>query len=119
MHGAAMAIAHAARSSSHGGAPANDWVAVILVSIASVVIIFAVATTVAGLRPRHQRHGDDDDHDFRDGGAGGGPGPGAPRGPEGDQAWWPEFERQFAAHVAGLRHSTTTSGHEQVAGTSS
>jgi hypothetical protein len=30
-----------------------------------------------------------------------------PRRPEGDLAWWPEFERQFAAHVEGLRRSTT------------
>jgi hypothetical protein len=107
MHGATIAIAHAGWSAGHGAAPVINWVAVMSVTIASVVMILGIATTAAGLRRPHQRHSDDDDADFRGDGGPGGPGPDAPRGPEGDPAWWPEFERQFAAHVAGLRTSTT------------
>ena len=105
MHGAAIALAHGAGSSAHIGAVAVNWVAVISVTLTSVVTILAIATIVAGLR-RHQRRGDDDDADFPGGGGRGGPGPDVPRGPEGDPAWWPEFERQFAAHVTDVRRST-------------
>src|SRR6478735_1076252 len=98
MHGAATALAHAAQSSP-GGSAAVNWVAVISVIITSVVIIAGIATIVAGVRRRHERHRDDDDADFWGGGRGG-PGPDAPRGPDCDPAWWPEFERQFAAHVS-------------------
>jgi hypothetical protein len=99
MQGAAIALAHAAWSSAHGRSAAINWVSVIWVIVASVTITFGVVGAVAGLwRPR-RGPSDDDDGDF---GGGGGPGPDLPRGPEGDPAWWPEFERQFAAHVEGL-----------------
>jgi hypothetical protein len=111
MHGAAVALAHAVSSSAHGGPPAISWVAVISVTIASATIIFWIASTVAGLRRPRRPPSADDDGDSRGGGGRGGPGPDVPRGPDGapagDPVWWPEFERQFAAHVEGLRRSRT------------
>jgi hypothetical protein len=107
MHAAAIALAHGGWSSAHGRPPAINWLAVIAVTIGSVAIIFGIANTLAGLRGPRPRPGDDDDGDSRGGGGRGGPGPDAPRGPAGDPAWWPEFERQFAAHVDGLRRSRT------------
>jgi hypothetical protein len=80
---------------------------VILVTIASMTIVFGIACIVAGLRRPGRRPGDDDHEDLGGGGGGGGPGPEAPRGGDGDPAWWPEFERQFAAHVESLRGSRT------------
>jgi hypothetical protein len=45
------------------------------------------------------RHHDDPEDPGGDGGSGGGP----PKSPEPDgPAWWPEFEREFAAHVAAV-----------------
>jgi hypothetical protein len=105
MHAAAIALAHAGWSSAHGRPPAINWVAVISATIASVVIIFGIASTVAGLGRPRRRPGDDDDGDSGGGDGRGGPGPHVPRGPAGDPAWWPEFERQLAAHVEGLRRS--------------
>jgi hypothetical protein len=108
MHGMAIAFGHTASSPGHGANPAVNWVAVILISIMLGAIMVGIATAVAGLQRPYKRHRDDDDADFRGGGGRGGPGPDAPRGPQGDPAWWAEFEQQFAAHVAGLRRSTTT-----------
>jgi hypothetical protein len=105
MHEAAVAVTHIAWSSARGAPPAINWAAVIPVTIASVTIIFGIARTAAGRRTRW-RPSDDDDGDFR-GGGGDSPGPDVPTGPDGAPAWWPEFERQFAAHVEGLRHSST------------
>ena len=107
MHAAAIAFAHAGWSSAHGRPLASNWVAVISATIASVAIIFGIASTLAGLRGPRPRPCDDDDGDSGGGDGRGGPGPHAPRSPAGDPAWWPEFERQFAAHVDGLRRSRT------------
>jgi hypothetical protein len=105
MRGAAIALAHAGSSSAHGGPLALSWVVAISVAVASVTIIFGIASTVARLRRPRRRPSDDDDGDFRGGGGRGGPGPDVPRGPDSDPAWWPDFERQFAAHVEGMRGS--------------
>jgi hypothetical protein len=92
--GAAVVFVHWAPPGSRvTSAPAN-WVTMIAV-IASLAIMVAVAITVASRRATRRRG--DDDTDF--GGGGGGRGPDAPRDPEGDPAWWPEFERQFADYA--------------------
>jgi hypothetical protein len=50
----------------------------------------------------HKKHGGPDDSGWR-GGSGGPPSPEPP--PPGEPSWWPEFEREFAAHVAGKREN--------------
>ena len=105
MHGAAIALAYVAWTSDHGGPPAINWVAVFSVTFMSVAIIFGIANNIASFRRARRRPSDDEDGDSQGGGGRGGPGPDGPSGPDGDPAWWPEFERQFAAHVEGLHRS--------------
>lgn len=103
VHGAAIALTHPAWSGGRASSSPVNWVALLSV-ITSMVMIFLVGITVASLRRPHRR-GDGDDTDFR--GGSGGRGPDAPRRPEGDPSWWPEFEQEFAAHVADSRRPTT------------
>jgi hypothetical protein len=102
-HVAAVAFAHSPWSRGHVAPSSPNWLAVTVV-VTSCVLMFVIATTVGRLRQPH-RHRDDDDNDFR-GGGGHGSGPDVPSGPQGEPAWWPQFERQFAAHVARSRPST-------------
>jgi hypothetical protein len=46
---------------------------------------------------------DSDEGETGGGGSGRGPTPTCPP-PDADPEWWPEFEREFAAHVADLRY---------------
>src|ERR671935_3193292 len=76
------------------------WPTVVLVAL----LLLWPALSVWFLR----RHDDPDDSDG-DGGSGGPPpGPPKPDGP----AWWPEFERQFAAYVSAIARTETH--HRQV-----
>jgi hypothetical protein len=74
------------------------WELAIAIAVCVLILLCLVAAAVVALRgtPRS------DDDEQGDGGPGG-RGPERPppedRGPEGDPAWWPEFERQFAAYV--------------------
>jgi hypothetical protein len=101
MHCAAIALTHPAWAHGHVPSSPLNWVAVLSIVIAATAIVFVIAAIAARLSPPRRR-GDDDDTDF--GGGGGRRGPKAPNDPEGDPAWWPEFERQFAAHVARSQH---------------
>ncbi len=74
--------------------------------------IVAIAMPLIALALLWLRRGEGpDDSDDGGGGGGGGRGPSAPRRPPpAGPVWWPEFERQFADHVARLaerRRSTT------------
>jgi hypothetical protein len=69
------------------------------------IAVLAVLAGILALFERVLRYIDrgagPDDSDPGEGGGGGGAGPpGDPPGPGGDPAWWPEFERRFAEHVA-------------------
>jgi hypothetical protein len=69
------------------------------------VIAFFVLMTFGGLaigffaRRARPSQEDDDGDDSGSGGGGGPRRPTPPPQPGGDPVWWPEFERQFAAHV--------------------
>jgi hypothetical protein len=94
------AAAHAAVASRTGGWSMVSALVAIVIVLAFGMLLFRVCRT---LEPERR---DDDDTDS--GGGGGGPGrpPGpasGPRGPETDPVWWPEFERQFAAHIEDAR----------------
>ncbi len=55
--------------------------------------------------------GEDEDGEDQGGGGGGGTVPTPPRGSDGSPAWWPEFERQFAAWVErSPRHEPVVTG---------
>jgi hypothetical protein len=91
--GAYVAPAHGA---SHT-APGSSWIAgaVVLAVFAAAVALLAYAC----LRALGDDEGGEDDPGW---GGGGGNVPTRPRGPVGQDdgpAWWPEFERQFAAWV--------------------
>ena len=74
----------------------------IVIFLAVGMLLFRVCRTV---QPERR-----DDEDTDPGGGGGGPGrprgpSSGPRGPASDPVWWPEFERQFAAHIEAARRN--------------
>ncbi len=93
--------AHGARASA-GSVTRASAIGAALIAVATLVVPFGgIVLFVACLTPRHEPRDDGDDDSGSGGGPGGprGPGGGPPK-PEGGPAWWPEFERQFAAYVA-------------------
>src|SRR5947209_8104164 len=94
MHGASMSLTHAAASGVHRAGTAAGW----STTIAGVVGILVVAGIVIACIGRPHGRGGETDADSGSGG-GGSRRPDGPRPTGGDPPWWPEFERQFAAHV--------------------
>jgi hypothetical protein len=91
------AIASTAGHAHEGNAA---WATVVLVSI----LLLWPALSVWFL----SRHDDSDDSDGN-GGSGGPPPPDPPSPPDGP-LWWPEFEREFAAHVAAISSTSARTG---------
>lgn len=88
---------------AHSGGPGGLALAIALVFVG--VIVLGCATLIVFAAGRGSSDDDDDGGggDDRRGDEGGGPPmPPSPR-PQCDPAWWPEFERQFAAHVRAQR----------------
>ena len=93
-----VALLRAGSSTAHHATAAAGWET----SLAVVVLVMVVlaGARLASLRmPPNPGSDDDTDSGPGHGGPDGRPPPG-PRQPEGEPGWWPEFERQFAAHVA-------------------
>jgi hypothetical protein len=94
-------IAGAAGASPHihGATAIAGWETALAIAVLIFLSLGALAIMSFGfVRQPRGRGGEDADS----GPGGGGPGrrgPGGPREPQGDPAWWPEFERQFAAYV--------------------
>ncbi len=82
---------------SSGGAAS---VVALCACAALVLVLLAVVAFAAVRHPPEPRDDEGDSGHGRGNGGGRGPDPRPPRG--GGPAWWPEFERQFAAHVEGL-----------------
>jgi hypothetical protein len=91
----AAALAHAGHA-----AGSTDWIGVVAPVVVLLAFIFgAPAFWVWAVRRWRLGEDDSDDGDGQ-GGGGQGRGPTPPaRPPDSDPIWWPEFERQFAAHV--------------------
>jgi hypothetical protein len=79
---------------SHNFASGNGTILAYAVLIGVLALALLVLVIVKSARP-----GDPGDADTGSGG-GGVPGPEPEPAPGGGQAWWPEFERQFATYVA-------------------
>jgi hypothetical protein len=82
-------------------------IAVVLGSVVVGLVLCGILLLGALVPPRPE-HRDDGDTDsgWGRGGPGGPPGPGdGPPRPESGPLWWPEFERQFAAHVEHTRRT--------------
>jgi hypothetical protein len=84
----------------------SGWVAWVVVGLIAVVVVAGKWWLVMAAQSRTDGEEDSDDgggglrrHD-----AGGAPRPPQPPTAGTDPEWWPEFEREFAAHVA--RHTT-------------
>ena len=108
MHGTYLAHAPAALSIPHGGAvTAGSVMTIALAVLATLVVPLAIVLLAACLPIRPKRGDDDDTHSgWGRGGPGGPPRPdGGPPQPETGPVWWPEFERQFAAHIERARPS--------------
>jgi hypothetical protein len=101
MHGAYLAHLHTAVAAAHGPAGTRGSVIdAIMVSLAVLLVPCAIVLIAAIYTPGPgSGGGDDPDSGWGGGGGGGRPGPGGgPPQPETGPAWWPEFERQFAAY---------------------
>ena len=106
-HGAYLAQIHAAASVAH--VPAGTHASVIAAILGCIVVLLVpcgilLFSAVVPLRPR-SRDDEDPDSGWGRGGGGGPPSPSAPPQPESGPVWWPEFERQFAAHVEHARRT--------------
>lgn len=80
--------------------PIPAWATVAAVAVGVVMFVSVVLIVIVSSRPPDR----EDDGAGGSGTGGGGPprlGPDGGRSPNGDPVWWAEFERQFAAHVAG------------------
>jgi len=103
MHPAFLGLAPAHASVAHAGPATTTLGAVLSISVPLVFVLLSTALIIAS-RLHHPGPSADEDADSGPGGGGGGwRRPDGPRSPQGDPAWWPEFERQFAAYVAGRR----------------
>ena|ERR1700693_1637748 len=100
MSTAAFGHARASAWAAHAAPPAPTWVT--FVALAAFVLLVLVVVGLAFVRIRRAGgRGDDDGHWWGPGGGGPRwPGPEGSDSPSGDLAWWPEFERQFAAYAA-------------------
>ena len=89
---------------AHSASTTPTWVAAVEVVACVLFVVCVVWLLAAGSGPAGLHDGEDDLESGAGGGGGGGGGPSSgPDGrdaPGGEPAWWPEFERQFAAHVA-------------------
>jgi hypothetical protein len=89
-------------------------------AVATLAAMFALQVAVVLILWRVFRRGDTDGDD--PGPGGGGPGwrrrPGPRKPPPNDPVCWPEFERQFAEHVAslGARDRASSPGTDRVSG---
>jgi len=105
-----LANLQATAAGVHRATAASGLTLANILSIVTVLIIPIGVVVLAALLARRRDPRDDGDGDsgWGRGGPGGGGrgGPGGPpwsgdgpRLPNGDPAWWPDFERQFAAYV--------------------
>jgi hypothetical protein len=101
MHGAYLAHLHTAAVAAHGPAGTRGSVIdAIMVSLAVLLVPCAIVLIAAFYTPGPGSvGGDDPDSGWGGGGGGGRPRPGGCPPQPGTPAWWPEFERQFAAYV--------------------
>jgi hypothetical protein len=93
-----------ARPAYHGGLGGTStpaWTVALIAGIVVLTLVGAAWLVIIAFRQRPQ-HEDDDDANPGFGGGGSGRPPDGPCGPGSEPEWWPEFERQFAAHVEGL-----------------
>ncbi len=103
-----------ALAGTHHVSQSSAWIG--YVALVVVLVGFACITLWLAASSVRQRRLDGDDPGDGDGRYGGGsdrdPNP-PDRPPDGGPAWWPEFERQFAAHVdscASKRQRLTLTG---------
>jgi hypothetical protein len=102
MHAAYLAHLHTAAAVAHAAAGTGGSVITGILGSLVVLLVLCAIVLVGVIFPTRPRSGGDEDSDsgWGSGGGGGRPGPsGRPPQPETGPAWWPEFERQFAAHV--------------------
>jgi hypothetical protein len=78
------------------------------VGIAFLALMTFGGLAIGLLARRARPSQEDDDGDSGSGGGGGPRRPTPPQQPGGDPVWWPEFERQFAAHVRSLSQEGST-----------
>lgn len=91
----AGSVAHSATTTGRLG------LAMTLVAFAVMFVPFAIVLFIACRASDRSRSDEGDGDSGRGGGGPGGPRrpTGGPPLPDGDPAWWPEFERQFLAYV--------------------
>lgn len=107
MHGTYLAHFQTAVAAAHDAAGAGGpGIAAILGTLVVLLVPCGLVLVGAIFPPRPGSRGDEDpDSGWGGGGGGGRPRPGgSPPQPETGPAWWPEFERQFAAYVQRARH---------------
>jgi hypothetical protein len=98
-HAPAAVLTHVAAPTTHTASPATGWIVVLSIVLGALLVAAFLWLAVVGIGQPPGREGDDEPGSGPNGGGPRRPGPdrGNPSG--GAPAWWPEFEREFAAHV--------------------
>jgi hypothetical protein len=122
-HIAAAAIARGSAWAGHlsvwAGHPSPAtpiWAAIVIGALLAAPVVVGLGFAIVG--GRRPRNGGDDERGSGPGGGGGGPPGPRPLGHRpsgGEPVWWSDFERQFAAYVAGLssdKRQVLTTQHE-------
>jgi hypothetical protein len=101
-----VGLSRVAARTAHA-APTPTWVIVLGIGLGVLLIVWLGLVLVRDWPPGQ---GGDDDHGSGPGGGGPGrPGPDSGGPPGGVDAWWPDFEREFAAYVSERYGSAVTS----------
>jgi hypothetical protein len=99
-------VIFAAIGHSAGRAGSAAWIGVVAATVVLLVAVCGVWCYALWVASRWESGGEDSDHGG--GGGGGDEGPSPPsRSPETDPAWWPEFEREFAAYIEATSAKST------------
>lgn len=99
-HAAAVGLTRVAARTARAVPPAPTWAIVVSIGLGALLATFVLWLALVGIRQPPGRDGDDDHGSGPSGGGPGRPGPDGGDAPGGAPTWWPDFEREFAAHVS-------------------
>ena len=98
-------LTRAVAQAGHAAPQKPSWAIIIGIGVGVPLAMFFLALVLGSTRRPPGREGDDDHGSGPGGGGPGRPGPDGGDAPGGAPAWWPDFEREFAAYVS-ERHAS-------------
>jgi hypothetical protein len=97
---AALGLTRVVARTAHAAPRTPAWAVAVGIGLCVVLAMFWLGLVFLSYRRPPGREGDDDHGSGPGGGGPGRPGPNSGDAPGGAPTWWPDFEREFAAHVS-------------------